>query len=76
MSNSAGGLDYTPVNSSITFSALKTFEQISINTSSDGVLEQAESVRILLTYDDDDTRVVLFSAQSEILIVDNSSELC
>ena len=73
--NPAGGLDYTPVNLSITFSASKTIEEISINTISDGLLEQTESFRVQLTYDDNDARVVLFSPQSSIMIVDDDSEL-
>ena len=73
--NPVGGQDYSPVNSSITFSASKTLEQVSISTSSDGLLEQAESFRVQLTSDHDDTRVLLLPAQSKIIIADNNSEL-
>ena len=70
-----GGQDYTPVNSSITFSESKTFEQVSISTNSDDSLEQAESFKVQVTYDHDDASVLLLPAQSTIVITDNNSEL-
>jgi hypothetical protein len=67
-----GGQDYTPVNSSITFSESKTFEQVSISTNSDDSLEQAESFKVQVTYDHDDASVLLLPAQSTIVITDNN----
>ena len=71
----AGGRDYVPVNSSVTLSGSKRSEQVSISTNSDDVLEQAESFKVQLTYDRDDTSVLLLPAQSTIVIADNNSEL-
>ena len=73
--NPVGGQDYTPVNSSITFSGSKSTEQLFISTDRDGLLEQAESFRVQLTCNYDDASVLLLPAQSKIVILDNNSKL-